>query len=115
MTSLSIITINYNDARGLQRTLDSIHSQNVPSLDVIVIDGGSTDESVEVIKQFRGLITSLVSEKDEGIYNAQNKGASKATGDFLLFMNSGDWFDHDRVLQLVLPQLDDQNSMYYGD
>jgi glycosyltransferase involved in cell wall biosynthesis len=88
---LSIITINLNNASGLQKTFDSIFSQDFTAIEYIVIDGQSEDGSQELIKQYAGKINYCISEKDTGIYNAMNKGISKATGDYLLFLNSGDY------------------------
>lgn len=88
---LSIITINYNDADGLNRTLASVCNQDFNEFEFIVIDGGSTDNSVEVIKKYSDRISYWVSEKDNGIYNAMNKGVKAAQGEYLLFLNSGDF------------------------
>lgn len=87
---ISIITINYNNRDGLERTIISVISQTYKDIQYIVIDGGSTDGSTEVIKQHQEYIDYWVSEPDKGIYNAMNKGVDKAIGDYLLFLNSGD-------------------------
>ncbi len=86
----SIITINYNNCKGLHRTLDSIIGQTCKDFEWIVIDGGSTDGSKELIEQHQDAVTYWCSEPDKGIYNAMNKGVSKASGDYCLFLNSGD-------------------------
>lgn len=88
---LSIITINYNDAIGLKRTLDSVVSQTPCDCEVehVIIDGGSTDNSVDVIKQYPH-VSKWGSEKDKGVYNAMNKGIKMATGDYIQILNSGD-------------------------
>ncbi|WP_129714302.1 glycosyltransferase family 2 protein [Pedobacter sp. SYP-B3415] len=87
---ISVITINYNNAEGLKRTLTSVSGQDYTNLEHIVIDGGSQDESVAVVKKYGDFVAYFVSEPDNGIYHAMNKGVSKATGDYLLFVNSGD-------------------------
>lgn len=87
---LSIITINFNNVNGLRKTLRSIRSQNVKEFEYIVIDGGSTDGSVDLIQQNKDIIDYWVSEKDKGIYDAMNKGVERSTGDFIQFVNSGD-------------------------
>lgn len=97
----SIITINYNNGEGLRQTIDSVVSQSYHEYEYIVIDGGSTDESVNVIKSFSDKIDYWVSEKDRGIYHAMNKGVSQAHGEYCIFMNSGDCFYNNRVLELV--------------
>ena len=88
---LSIITVNLDDKSGLSRTVESVKSQNFQDFEFIIIDGGSKDESLEVIKENETLIDYWVSEKDSGIYNAMNKGINKASGKYILFLNSGDY------------------------
>ncbi len=87
---ISIITINLNNLRGLKRTMESIVSQTSKDYEWIVIDGGSTDGSKELIEQNVEHITYWESESDRGIYHAMNKGIEKAKGDYLQFLNSGD-------------------------
>ena len=89
---LSIITVNYNDAKGLERTIKSVISQTFHDYEFIIIDGGSTDGSVDVIKQYENHIDYWVSEKDGGIYPGMNKGLRQAKGDYLNFMNGGDCY-----------------------
>ena len=95
---LSIITINRNNAVGLRRTIESVVSQTYNDFEYIIIDGASTDGSVEVIKEYSDKITYWVSEPDTGIYNAMNKGILKAKGEYLLFLNSGDWLVDEQVV-----------------
>lgn len=97
----SIITVNYNNCEGLRKTIESVVSQTYHDYEFIVIDGGSTDGSSDVLKEHDKDITYWVSEKDTGIYNGMNKGIAKATGDYLNFMNSGDCFYAADVLQRV--------------
>lgn len=94
----SIITINYNNAEGLERTIKSVTSQDYTDYEYIVIDGGSTDGSADVIQKYADKITFWVSEPDRGIYNAMNKGISHAHGEYLNFMNSGDCLHSTDVL-----------------
>lgn len=98
MSKISIISINYNNAIGLQRTIESVKAQNYSDMEYIIVDGGSTDKSVDIIKENEAFIDKWVSEKDNGIYNALNKGIQMATGDYLLFLNSGDHFYNSDVL-----------------
>lgn len=88
----SVITINYNNKDGLKRTIESVIGQTFTDYEYIIIDGGSTDGSVDIIKDNARNIAFWVSEPDKGIYHAMNKGTSHATGDYLIFMNSGDCF-----------------------
>ena len=101
MPQLSIITINKNDAEGLKRTLESIWDKQVfKDFEHIIIDGASTDRSVDVIKEYESKLAYWISEPDNGIYNAMNKGIVKAQGDYLLFLNSGDWLEDDILSQV---------------
>lgn len=97
----SIITVNFNNREGLRNTIESVINQTLHDYEFIVIDGGSTDGSADVLKEYDEHITYWVSEKDTGIYNAMNKGIAKATGDYLNFMNSGDCFYSIDVLERV--------------
>ena len=96
---LSIITINYNDRDGLKRTIDSVGAQTFMDYEWIVIDGGSTDGSRELIEKYADHFAYWVSEPDKGIYNAMNKGIVKAKGEYLLFLNSGDWLASETILE----------------
>lgn len=101
----SIITINFNNCDGLRKTIESVVNQTFQNFEYIIIDGGSTDGSVEVIKEYADRIAYWVSEPDKGIYNAMNKGILKAHGEYLNFMNSGDCFYNNDVLKEILPHL----------
>lgn len=103
----SIITINYNNRDGLRKTIESVVSQSYKDFEYIVIDGGSTDGSREVIDKYAEHIDYWVSEPDKGIYNAMNKGIKMAHGDYLNFMNSGDYFFNENVLNDTLAYLND--------
>ena len=96
---LSIITINYNNARGLERTIKSVICQTFTNYEYIIVDGGSTDGSLEVINKYADHISKWVSEPDEGIYNAMNKGTRMASGEYFNYMNSGDCFCDAHVLE----------------
>lgn len=95
----SIITINYNNKEGLRKTIESVINQTFKDFEYIIIDGGSTDGSLEVINRYAEKITYWVSEPDKGVYNAMNKGITRAKGEYLNFMNSGDTFHSPSVLK----------------
>ena len=97
----SIIVVTYNNAGGLQRTLRSIRQLDYVQKETVVIDGGSKDETLNIIAENQDVITISVSEKDNGIYNAMNKGIRLVTGDYVVFMNAGDEFANKDVLSLV--------------
>ena len=113
MKKVGIITINYNNIKGLQKTFDSVFSQQNIDFDYYVIDGGSTDGSKEIIEDFSDKITLWISEKDNGIYNAMNKGIQKATSEYLLFLNSGDFFTDNTALSKALAYLD-EDLVYFN-
>lgn len=117
---LSIITINYNNAIGLEKTMRSVLSQTYTEFEYIVIDGGSDDGSVNVIKSFKdGFRNRLhwVSESDKGIYHAMNKGIRKAVGEYLEFLNSGDCLIDDKVVEKMVDELNTNGcpSIIYGN
>ena len=107
---LSIVTINYNNAEGLRKTLVSVAEQTYRDIEHIIIDGGSTDGSIEVIRDYverlkiedRILKIDWVSEKDNGIYNAMNKGIRKASGEYIQILNSGDILANPDVTQRMM-------------
>lgn len=98
---LSVITVNYNNKAGLQRTIDSVVCQTWRDFEWIVIDGGSTDGSKELLEQYQQHFAYWCSEPDGGVYNAMNKGIARAKGDYLLFLNSGDALYDENVLQTI--------------
>ena len=113
---LSIITINYNNADGLERTLNSVLEQSYEGIEHIIVDGGSTDDSVGVIKEYvdkvesrESKVESVVwsSEKDKGVYNAMNKGIKKAKGDYIQILNSGDILAGPDVTARMIAALND--------
>lgn len=116
---LSIITINRNNAAGLEKTMQSVASQTFKEFEYIVVDGASTDNSVEVIKGFESQFAHLswVSEPDSGIYNAMNKGIRRASGDYVQILNSGDCLAADDVTERMLDALQkaDNPSIFYGN
>lgn len=114
MPKLSIITINYNNLDGLKRTVDSIVNQTWREFEYIVIDGGSTDGSTIYIESQSDKINYWVSEPDKGIYNAMNKGIAKATGEYLLFLNSGDHLYDIKVLEQNNKFLGSQDIIYFN-
>ena len=97
----SVITINYNNCEGLHQTIDSVLGQTYKDFEYIIIDGGSTDGSVEVLEEYGDKTHFWVSEPDNGIYHAMNKGVAHAHGEYCIFMNSGDCFFDTFVLQDV--------------
>jgi putative colanic acid biosynthesis glycosyltransferase len=114
MDLISIITINLNNASGLKNTLESVAKQTYRHIELIVVDGCSVDESVDVISAYSFIITKCIIEKDDGLYYAMNKGISLAKGDFALFLNSGDVFENINSLMNVCAKVVDKNLLYFG-
>ena len=104
MKKLSVITINFNNRNGLRKTIESVVNQTCKDFEYIVIDGGSTDGSVDVIKEYAGSIDYWVSERDRGCYHAMNKGAKIAQGEYVIFMNSGDGFYTNDVIDAFVKE-----------
>lgn len=99
---ISIITIVYNNVRDIEYTISSVLNQSYPDIEYIVIDGASTDGTLDIINRYKDRINTIVSEKDAGIYDAMNKGLALATGDYVLFLNSGDeLYDNDTIRCIV--------------
>ena len=110
--SISLITINLNNAEGLRDTLNSIHFQEERPFEHIIIDGGSTDHSLTVINDYNDKISNYVTSKDNGIYCAMNKGASISKGEWIGFLNSGDIF-YPEVISELSYELDQDLSLIH--
>lgn len=111
---VTIITVCRNHAKELERTIRSVESQTWQEKEYLVIDGASTDETLNVIKAHEASITRWVSEPDQGIYDAMNKGVRMAQGEWVIFMNAGDTFARDDTLQRVFGNPLDADVIY-GD
>jgi len=107
---LCVITVVYNNVRDIERTTLSVLNQTYPNIQYIVVDGLSTDGTLEIIKRYE----NFISEKDEGIYDAMNKGLAAATGDYVIFMNSGDEFYEPGTVDKVFATSGDAD-IYYGE
>lgn len=111
---ISIITINYNNLAGLKKTMNSVLGQSFKNFEYIVIDGGSTDGSTAYIESQSEKIDYWVSEPDRGIYNAMNKGIKVATGEYLLFLNSGDHFYESSILEKNFRFIKEYDLIYFN-
>lgn len=98
---ISIITVVYNGEKHLEETIKSVITQTYPNIEYIIIDGGSTDGTLDIIKKYEKKISYWSSEPDKGIYDAMNKGLTKAAGDYVAFMNADDWYEHDAVQSIA--------------
>lgn len=116
--TFSIITITYNAVRLVEQTLLNVLSQSYPNIEYIVIDGGSTDGTVDIIRRYESGLAYWVSEPDKGIYDAMNKGLQKATGDYVWFINAGDTLCSSDTVQSVVSKLQKRKALpdiIYGE
>ncbi|MDR1054256.1 MAG: glycosyltransferase [Prevotellaceae bacterium] len=116
--NFSIITVTYNAAGTLERTIRSVMEQNYPHIEYIVIDGGSSDSTRAIIEKYKARIRITVSEKDSGIYDAMNKGLTSATGDYVWFINAGDTiYSPDTITEIAsqLKNLPGLPDIVYGE
>lgn len=117
MTKLSIITVCYNCENDVKITLDSIKKQTYKDYELLIIDGNSTDNTLSNIKKYKNKIKNMkiISEPDNGVYDAMNKGIKKSTGNFIIFLNMKDYFVNENVLKNISLYLKDNNTIYYGN
>lgn len=113
---ISIITVVYNGDKYLEQTIKSVINQTYKNIEYIIIDGGSTDRTLEIIEKYEKQIDYWISEPDEGLYDAMNKGIRKANGDLIGMINSDDWYELDAVSHVVKSLLDNPNKgVFHGD
>jgi len=112
---ISVITINFNNAEGLKKTIESVLAQDSADFEYVVIDGNSSDGSPQIVNIYKDSIAFALSEPDTGIYNAMNKGIRAAKGDYLLFLNSGDTLLENDTLTKVGRKIDGTKDLYYGN
>jgi glycosyltransferase involved in cell wall biosynthesis len=113
---ISVITVCYNSARTLERTLQSVAEQDWSDVEHIVIDGGSSDGSAKILETFRSRLAHVVSEPDHGIYDAMNKGLACAQGEIVCFLNSDDYYVNPQVLSVVAAKMQAQDlDAFMGD
>jgi glycosyltransferase involved in cell wall biosynthesis len=103
---ISIITITLNAEIYLEQTIQSVLNQTYKNIEYIIVDGGSTDGTLGVIEKYKNAIAHIISEKDEGIADAMNKGAALAQGDYVVFLHADDYFVHDNAIEAVVEKMD---------
>lgn len=109
---VSIITVVYNSEQLIEKTIQSVISQSYPNIEYIIIDGGSKDQTVPIIKKFDPLISYWESEPDKGLYFAMNKGIEAATGDYVWFINSGDQIYREDTLEKIISASNREDVLY---
>lgn len=107
---ISIITIAWNSATTIEATIQSVLAQKYPEVEYIIIDGASTDGTIDIVNRYRDRIATVVSEKDKGIYDAMNKGVERATGDVIGILNSDDFYADEKVLSDVAAQFKETHA-----
>lgn len=110
---ISVITVSLNSAGTIERTMESVLSQTYSNVEYIIVDGGSTDATVNLIRKYATRLHSWVSEPDKGLYDAMNKGIAKAGGDFVHFLNADDCYCSNDVLERIAPFLS-ADTLTYG-
>lgn len=114
----SIITVTYNAGKALEDTIQSVITQTYKNVEYIIVDGKSTDSTMDIVNRYREHIHTIVSEPDKGLYDAMNKGIDLATGDYLCFLNAGDELHEDDTLQLIVHSLNGEKELpdvIYGE
>ena len=113
---ISIITVVYNGAKTLEQTILSVVNQTYPNIEYIIIDGCSTDGTLDIIKKYENKISQWISEPDKGLYDAMNKGIKKANGELIGMINSDDWYEHNAV-ELVVNAYNEnrEKRIFHGD
>ena len=111
---ISVVTVCFNDLEGLKKTIDSVSKQSYSDIEFIIVDGGSIDGTLDFITENRDKISKYVSEKDDGIYDAMNKGIQMCSGDWVVFLNSGDGFAQIDTVRDAVDQFCDPSCMYFG-
>lgn len=116
MIKVTVITATWNSAATISETLDSLSLQDYNNIEYIVIDGASIDNTVEIVKKYGDMVSKIVSENDNGIYDALNKGIGLADGDVIGFLHSDDFFSNSNVISKIAEAFNDQNvDAVYGD
>ena len=111
---VSVVTVVFQDPSGLEKTIKSVLAQTYAHLEFIIVDGGSKDETQNILHRYRDRIDVIISEPDNGIYDAMNKGIFLATGEYIVFMNADDSFANDDVVSLAVPHLRSRDDVVYG-
>jgi glycosyltransferase involved in cell wall biosynthesis len=111
---VTVVTVVFNCVDSIEQTILNVVNQSYRNIEYIIVDGGSTDGTVEIIKRYEDQIDRWVSEKDSGIYNAMNKGIDMSTGAWINFMNAGDCFDSNATIEKIVPALDERYGTVAG-
>jgi len=111
---ITVATVCFNSVDGIRKTIESVVMQTYKEIEYIIVDGASTDGTLDIIKEYSDYNIKFVSERDRGLYDAMNKAADCAQGEYILYMNSGDIFADNSVVERIIPHLADEPDMLYG-
>ncbi|MCY7363193.1 MAG: glycosyltransferase, partial [Ignavibacteria bacterium] len=109
---VSIITVCYNAEKHIEETIQSVLSQDFNDLEYLLIDGGSNDSTVEIVNKYNSKIDCIISEKDEGMYDAMNKGIKLAKGELIGILNAGDLFLNEKVVSEIVNKIEEKDAVY---
>ncbi len=112
---ITVITVSFNSVKKIESTIQSVLNQTYPAIEYIIVDGGSTDGTVDIIKKYERQLSYWISEPDMGVYDAMNKGITIASGEYINFMNTGDSFYTEDTIQTIIAQTDNTDDIIYGD
>lgn len=113
---ISVVTVCFNAVHEIEKTILSVINQAYPNLEYLIIDGGSTDGTMDIVNRYRDKIAVIISEPDKGIYDAMNKGIARATGEWINFMNAGDEFCCSHVIESIFEQrITEEYALIYGN
>lgn len=113
---ISIITVCFNSAKTIEGTIKTVAGQTYPDIEYIIIDGGSTDDTLSILNNYNEIINILVSEPDDGLYDAMNKGINISSGEFIMFLNSDDLLNNNNTIQNIMDEIDRYSlNVVYGN
>lgn len=112
---ISVVTVCYNAVRDIEKTILSVVNQTYPNVEYLIIDGGSTDGTMDIVNKYKDKIDVIVSEPDKGIYDAMNKGIDRASGEWINFMNAGDCFVDENVVAKIYNQIEKNTVIVFGN
>lgn len=112
---VTVITVTYNAESQIEKTLISVSGQSYNNIEYIIIDGGSCDRTLSIIDNYSAYISKIVSEKDDGVYDAMNKALNHTHGDFVIFMGAGDVFYSKNTIEQAVKYMVEKDAVYYGN
>lgn len=113
---VSIITVCYNSSKTIESTIQSVVSQNYPNIEYIIVDGLSADDTLKIVERYKNKIAIIISEKDNGIYDAINKGIAASTGDIVAILHADDFYTNENVISIIVKSFENKKvNAVYGD